>query len=194
MPLNKPSDLPDILGRSVEDVARAAGSAKTPAAFERLCSTARHEAAHLIAAGYCGASVTGVEIRLTGQPDRYGATGRIHSSENLPCETAFVDLVGWAWEELHGDVKCAAADFENGRRHAREASVPFDDILDEARDFVAHEDAAEVVEALAACILALAPKTGSLSAPSMRALAQLYKCSRANLRSRHPWSRAVYGT
>ncbi|MHB8949836.1 MAG: hypothetical protein ACYC4S_12330 [Rhodoferax sp.] len=123
--------------------------------------TATHEAAHLVGATACHRSaIVAVTIAKTNRRD--GRQGTFESSEFWPDHEAFVSLVGYAWEEQHGDVKFAAGDYHKGfnPRHVY--------MLDHARAFV--KTHALLIVEVAAAILLLIPKHGRLDGKPLAGL------------------------
>lgn len=171
MPLYRPSDLGNAdrtpFHVPLETLARDGRNLSDAQVMERI-SIATHEAAHLLAAVWCRSSVVGVTIK-----PRYGVAGRFASSERLPDETAFIALVGVAWEEAHGDIALAAQDQRDGESYAAEAGVPVELLMDEARRFVASCE--ELIRYAAAGVLALAPKSGTLEGRALAALIDWFR-------------------
>jgi hypothetical protein len=132
---------------------------------ERL-HIAPHECAHLVSAIACPRSgILGLQL-MTRHHKNMGA-GNCQTLECYPDEASLVSLCGYAWEELHGDVKRAAQDFKEGFRPHRAY------MLHRAREFVVKHE--QVINYAAVGVLALIPKNGDMGRAKLHALAQWLK-------------------
>lgn len=165
MPRYRPADLPNILHIPLDVLARGDRRMSDADAAERV-RTALHEGAHLAAACYCVAYVYHVYLSPSGRPNSRGEFGKVCIAERLPEDGAFCSLVGYAWEELHGDTACAANDLRDGNRLADEAERSREDLLNEAREFVRTAD--ELIRVAALILLATVPKSGILKNRTLR--------------------------
>ena len=157
--------LPDVFGEARKALTRQSVTMSEDELQERV-DTALHEAAHLFAAGRRHASVQEVCLPSPSMARQTGVCGGVHSAERWSRDAAFVHLVGYAWEELHGDVTRARNDWAAGQQEARDADVPFDDLLAEARDFARRADRS--IRWVAMDILAALPKHGVIKGAKLR--------------------------
>jgi hypothetical protein len=168
VPLYRPADLPHtVLHVPLEDLA-SAGRKISADDLKARVRTALHEAAHLVAAWHCDAYIYGVMINSPARADRTGEYGGVDCIEKTDDDAAFISLVGYAWEQLHGDVKGAQTDLNWARRLAEDVDLPFDDLLHEAQKFVL--EAEELIRFVAAGILAIVPKSGAIRGRTLNGL------------------------
>jgi hypothetical protein len=165
------------------DLARGTRMMSDAQAEDRL-AVALHESAHLTASIACpNTSILGVSVyapyrakHLQGR----GIDGQVRSCSLEPEHDAFINFVGVAWEERHGDVNYAAADYRAGVAHAR-ASVSdrpgsageIKRILDCARVFVLEADTA--IRWASVGLLALVPNSGDLNRRKTAKLAEILR-------------------
>ena len=126
-----------------------------PDRMEHYKTVATHEAAHIVAGLACRAAILEVEIN----PPRTtkSALGGVNVSGLLPHHDAIIWLVGWAWEEAHGNTRNADGDMRGGKG---EDAENFDRNLTIARRFVL--DAEPVIKACAAAVMWGVNKRGKL--------------------------------
>lgn len=170
MPKYKPSDLPDLFGIPLAKLAQRERPA-SPTEITRRVAVALHEAAHLVAAAYSGSHI--YRLQINHARSRRDSDGVLHSVELLPDDEAFVSFVGYAWEELHGDVELATGDLLAGKRSADEACMTHDDLLNEARCFVRDTD--ELIHIAASGILACLPSSGILQGRTLEKLVERFR-------------------
>ena len=157
--------VPDVLGAARQVLTRHDATASEHDVQE-WARTVLHEAAHLYAASYCRASADEVRIATPGRARRTGVCGGVQCAERWSDDAAFVHLVGYAWEELHGDVIQARNDWAAGQQEAQDAEVPFDDLLEEARKFARVADL--VIRHIAVDLLEALPKNGVIAGRALR--------------------------
>lgn len=138
---------------------------------------ALHEAAHLVAAIACPRSTIHNVWVFPKVKRKRGVGGTMRSDECQPDEESFVSLVGYAWEELHGDVATAKGDYVRGSDPA------YPDMLTAARIFVRGHDT--VIRYAAVGILALCTVQGALDGDRLKALRRWLKPNIAPFRSVH---------
>jgi hypothetical protein len=173
--------LSDTKALDLDTLARTDG-AMPEAAVKLRVATAVHEAVHIVAAVYCTGSVMKVWVTPNGKARRSGVLGKVDLAVSLRDEDAFCSLVGYAWEELHGDTAHAEHDLRSGYRHADAGGHSRIDLLNEAREFVRAGSAA--FQTVAKILLALTNAAGELGD---KHLAQLERVIRECLgRSRRP--------
>jgi hypothetical protein len=128
---------------------------------------ALHEAAHLAAAIACPhSSIHNVWVHPTGKGFR-GVGGRVRSDEKYEDEESFVSLVGYAWEELHGDIATARGDYERG------CNPFYPDVLATARAFIVSHDTA--IRHAAIGVLCLCTVKGVLDGQRLKGLVKWLK-------------------
>ena len=101
--------------------------------------TARHEAAHLVAAWAMGAFVDTVHINQSISPTRL-PLGRVRAGCVLQREEAFVACAGIAWEDTYGHARHAAADLRYAESQMAELGEDLGSVLPFTRDFIANAD------------------------------------------------------
>jgi hypothetical protein len=135
---------------------------------------ALHEAAHLVASIACpSTSILGVGVYAPFKAQNFfgrGCDGEVRSMSVYPEHDAFINFVGVAWEELHGDLAFADVDLQAGFRYAKSAVESggtalekAEEILDKARSFVIVAD--RQIRVAAVGLLGLIPKHGELKRP-----------------------------
>jgi hypothetical protein len=143
------------------ELARGNRNLTNELATEKL-KFALHEAAHLVAAMACPKStIHYVHVHPTGKGWR-GVGGSMRSDEKFEDEESFVSLVGYAWEEEHGDVATAKGD------HARGFNPSYPDVLTKARAFIVSHD--DHIRHAATGILCLCTAKGELDGLRLKAL------------------------
>jgi len=138
---------------------------------------ALHEAAHLVAAIACPRSTIHNLWVFPKVKRKRGVGGTMRSDECQPDEESFVSLVGYAWEELHGDVATAKGDYVRG------CDPAYPDVLTTARIFVRDHDA--VIRHAAVGILSLCTVQGLLDGARLKALRRWLKPQVTIFRSQH---------
>lgn len=180
VPQYLPADLDIIADVSLTTLARRFVPDMSEASAKRRVTTAEHEAGHLLAALCCGSHVSLVKVNPHGCVNAHGVLGKVDSFEARRSDAAFVNYVGFAWEEAHGDPALAQADLERGHRDADSAGQSRDALLNEARQFV--QSFANVIRVFAAGILALANKKGILKGSKLRGLMGWVQCAPGDAR------------
>jgi hypothetical protein len=132
-------------------------------AKDRVC-TALHEAAHLVAAIACPrSSIHYVWVHPKAKGKR-GVGGEVRADECLPDEESLISLVGYAWEERHGNIVTAKGDYKRG------FNFSYPDVLDTARTFIVSHDT--LIRYAATGILCLGTAKGVLNGRRLKALVQ----------------------
>lgn len=135
-PFSSPLRVPDLdaLPSRTRD-ARAAYSALPVVEQERF-ETARHEAAHLVAAWAMAAAVTEVSVNQSDQPSKH-PVGNVMASCLYLREEAFVSCAGVAWEEQRGgDPIYSSVDLQDATAEAASNGEDLTYILPFTHDFV----------------------------------------------------------
>lgn len=101
--------------------------------------TARHEAAHLVAAWAMGATVGAVCINQSDSPRRL-PMGKVKADCDLQREEAFIACAGIAWEDIYGNVLHASSDVTVAKAQMAEVGEDLEFILPFTRDFIASAD------------------------------------------------------
>jgi hypothetical protein len=154
------------------ELARGGREMPDDAAKDRM-QTAKHEAAHLVAAIACKSSIIAIELEPY-KKSRPGTAGLANTVELLEWHTAWVYFAGAAWEKYNGDIERANDDLAGGIQAAIAAgTVPFDLFCDVA-EFV-EMDAEQVIGYAAVGILLLMPKNGILEGRKLAALVSWLK-------------------
>lgn len=139
---------------------------------EHTAAVATHEAAHLFAAISRDVAVREVWVKGrngSGQSIRTrGSDGRVLALPFEDIDDAFVSYVGHAWEELHGDIGYAAADFT----YAEKIGAPEE--LGKAREFV--RDHELFIRYLGAAIIELRDSRGWLRHEKLKDLCFWAQC------------------
>jgi hypothetical protein len=135
---------------------------------------ALHEAAHLVASIACpSTSIFGVGVYAPFKAKNFlgrGCDGEVRSMCVYPEHDAFINFVGFAWEELHGDPAFADVDLQAGFSYAKSAVEDgctalekAEEIMDRARSFIVVAD--HQIHVAAVGLLGLMPKHGELKRP-----------------------------
>lgn len=152
-----------ILTTPIEQALERTGRAMCAEDAEHYQAVALHESAHIVAAIACDGFVGGAIIRP--RKTTYAHQGSVNTAGLLPHHDAIMAYVGYAWEELHGDVNMGSDDLDTGRQ----ADPPNCLVnLQRARKLVVQADCE--IRYCATGILGILPKTGRLDGRNFKGL------------------------
>ena len=106
------------------------------------------------------ATIHRIEIHSAGRAERTGEWGAVHAAELTDSDAAFCRLVGYAWQERHGDLANGAQDLEDGKRFSLAADESWKTLLAASRRFVVEGE--QRIRLVAERILETLPENGML--------------------------------